>query len=188
MNSTATEIPGVIVFEPARFEDSRGYFSETFNARVFEKAGLPTGIDFVQDNHSYSAQRGTIRGLHYQAPPQAQAKLVRVVRGAIKDVVVDVRRGSPSYGMHVGVELSADNGRQIYVPEGCLHGFVTLTDDAEVVYKVNSYYSKECEGCVLWNDPDLGIDWGVDAGEASLSAKDAQAMLFKDFASPFHYP
>lgn len=176
-------IPDVKLVTPARFGDDRGYFSETYNRQRFVDAGIEA--DFVQDNHSLSAARGTVRGLHFQAPPFAQAKLVRVLRGAVMDVAVDVRPGSPTYGEWVSAELSAENGVQIFVPRGFLHGFATLQPDTEVAYKVDGYYSKACDGSVFWNDPDLGIDWGIDPAEAKLSEKDASAQRFAEFHSPF---
>ncbi len=179
----ALEIPEVKLLTPKRFGDDRGFFSETYNAARFKAAGIAP--DFIQDNHSLSANAGTIRGLHYQAPPFAQAKLVRVLRGAIIDVAVDVRAGSPTYGKWVKAHLSAENGVQIFVPAGFLHGFATLVPDTEISYKVDNYYSAECDGAVIWNDPDLAIDWGLPAGEPTLSAKDAQAPRFADFKSPF---
>ncbi len=187
MKSYKTDLDGVIIFEPVKYEDNRGFFSEAFNFEQFRDAGLPASIEFVQDNHSLSRAAGTVRGLHYQAPPAAQNKLIRVTRGAIRDVVVDVRKGSPAYGKHVCVELSAENWRQVLVAAGFLHGFMTLTDDTEVVYKVDAYYSREHDGGVLWNDPDLGIDWGPEAAKAILSDKDARLPRFADFDSPFVY-
>lgn len=179
----ALAIPDVKLVTPARFGDDRGFFSETYNAQRFHDAGIDAA--FVQDNHSLSTQTGTVRGLHYQSPPFAQAKLVRVLRGAILDVAVDVRKGSPSYGKWVKAELSAENGVQIFVPRGFLHGFITLVPDTEIAYKVDNPYSRECDGAVLWNDPDLAIDWGAVAGKAILSEKDLKAPRFRDFASPF---
>lgn len=179
----ALEIEDVKLITPARFSDDRGFFSETWNAERFHAAGIEA--DFVQDNHSLSRQAGTVRGLHYQAPPYAQAKLVRVLKGAIVDVAVDVRKDSPTYGKWVKAELSAENGVQIFVPQGFLHGFATLTPDTEIAYKVDNYYSKECDGAVLWNDRDLAIDWGIDLAGAKLSPKDMAAPLFRDFRSPF---
>lgn len=140
--------------------------------------------EFVQDNHSLSTEVGTLRGLHFQAPPHAQDKLVRCGRGSIFDVAVDIRKGSPSFGQWVGYELSAENGRQLYVPAGFAHGFVTLLPDSEIVYKCSDYYAPETEGAVLWNDPDIGIDWPL-TGEATLSGKDAEAPLLVDLDSPF---
>ena len=179
----ALQIADVKLITPARFGDERGYFCETYNAARFQAAGIDA--EFVQDNHSLSAKAGTLRGLHFQAPPFAQAKLVRVVRGAILDVAVDVRKASPTYGQWVKAELSAENGAQLFVPHGFLHGFVTLVPDTEVVYKVDAYYSRECDGAVKWNDAALGIDWGVDPASITLSAKDAAAQEFSSFQSPF---
>ena len=176
-------IPDVKLVTPPRFGDDRGFFSETYNAQRFREAGIDA--DFVQDNHSLSAQKGTVRGLHFQAPPFAQAKLVRVLRGAIIDVAVDVRKGSPTYGQWVSAELSAANGVQIFVPRGFLHGFATLEPDTEIAYKVDNYYSKECDGSVLWCDETLGIDWGVPVADAVLSDKDAKAQSFAGFETPF---
>jgi dTDP-4-dehydrorhamnose 3,5-epimerase len=178
-----TEIPGVLLITPTRFSDARGYFLESYNAERFRRAGVCE--IFVQDNHSLSVDAGTVRGLHYQAPPRAQAKLVRVLRGAIIDVAVDVRRGSPTYGRHVRVRLSADSPTQLLVPTGFLHGYATLEPMTEVAYKVSDFYSKAHDGAVLWNDPTLAIDWGVDPGKAILSEKDAAAPAFSEFRSPF---
>ena len=177
------EIPEVKLITPDRFGDDRGFFSETFNQQRFADAGIKA--DFVQDNHSLSAVKGTVRGLHYQSPPFAQAKLVRVLRGAILDVAVDVRKGSATFGKWVSAELSAANGTQIFVPRGFLHGFATLEPDTEIAYKVDNYYSRECDGAVAWNDPDLAIDWRGEGKDAVLSEKDAAAPAFADFASPF---
>lgn len=179
----ALQIADVKLISPARFGDERGYFCETYNAARFKAAGIDA--EFVQDNHSLSAKAGTLRGLHFQAPPFAQAKLVRVVRGAILDVAVDVRKASPTYGQWVKAELSAENGAQLFVPRGFLHGFVTLISDTEVVYKVDAYYSRKCDGAVMWNDEVLGIDWGMDPASIILSAKDAAAQAFSMFQSPF---
>lgn len=178
-----TAIDSVLILTPKRWGDARGFFVETWNAERFRQAGV--AHVFVQDNHSYSAQAGTVRGLHYQSPPRAQAKLVRVVRGSIIDVAVDVRRGSPTYGHHVSVRLSAENGAQLFVPAGFLHGFATLEPDTDVTYKVTDFYSQPHDGSVLWNDPDLAIDWGIDPSLAALSDKDARAPRFADFKSPF---
>ena len=146
------------------------------------EAGLD--YDFVQDNHSMSAQVGTVRGLHFQAPPHAQAKLVRCGRGVLFDVAVDIRKGSPTFGQWVGYELSFDNGRQLLIPEGFLHGFATRTPDTEIIYKCSDYYAPECDGAVRFDCPDLGIDWGL-SGDAILSEKDAAAPVMADFDSPF---
>ena len=177
------EIADVLLVTPQRFEDDRGFFSETYSTARFRAAGIDA--DFVQDNHSLSRQAGTVRGLHFQAPPFAQAKLVRVLRGAIVDVAVDIRKASPTYGKWVKAELSARNGVQIFVPRGFLHGFLTLMPDTEIAYKVDSYYSRDCDGGVFWNDPALAIDWGIDPASAILSEKDASAPPFDSFRSPF---
>lgn len=168
---------------PTRYEDERGFFSETYNVQRFRDAGIDA--DFVQDNHSLSKRKGTVRGLHFQAPPFAQAKLVRVLRGAVRDVVVDVRKASPTYGQWACAHLSAENGAQLFVPRGFLHGFVTLEPDTEVFYKVDNSYSREADGAVLWCDETLGIDWGIQAKAAVLSDKDMAAQRFADFESPF---
>jgi dTDP-4-dehydrorhamnose 3,5-epimerase len=183
MNLVETAIPDVKLLTPRRFADSRGFFSETWSARRLAEAGIVA--DFVQDNHSYSAAAGTVRGLHYQRPPHAQGKLVRVARGRILDVAVDVRAGSPTYGRWVAAELSAENGAQIWIPRGFLHGFVTREPDTDVIYKVEAYYAPECDGAVRFDDPDLAIDWGMDPADAVLSDKDAAAPGFRDFSSPF---
>lgn len=177
-------IPEVIEVTPPKFGDHRGFFSEVFKQPAFEAEGI--AIDWMQDNQSFSAEAGTVRGLHFQAPPFAQAKLIRVLRGAIFDVAVDLRRGSPSYGRWVTAELSAQKWNQLLVPVGFAHGFMTLTPDVEVLYKVSAPYSRESEGAIRWDDPDLGIDWPR-PGDAILSEKDAVAPSFKDFDSPFAY-
>lgn len=177
-----TELLGCLVITPPRFGDERGYFSETYNKAKLAERGV--SIEFVQDNHSFSAQKGTLRGLHFQAPPFAQDKLVRVTRGRVLDVAVDVRQGSPSYLKSVGVELSAENGKQLLVPQGFLHGFLTLDADTEFLYKVSNYYAADCDGSIAWNDETLGVDWG-DAGEPTVSEKDAQAPRFLDWDNPF---
>ena len=180
MDVTQTELAGVVLLTPRRFGDARGWFSETWNKRTLAEAGIDA--DFVQDNHSMSAPIGTLRGLHYQAPPHAQDKLVRCTRGVIFDVAVDARLGSPSYGKWVGYELSAENGAQLYVPKGFLHGFVTRSEGAEVQYKCTDYYAPEADGGVRWNS--LGIDWGL-SGDPVLSGKDQDAPAFADWHSPF---
>jgi dTDP-4-dehydrorhamnose 3,5-epimerase len=185
MEIRPTALPDVKVLTPQRITDARGYFSEAWNAR--RMADVDLGVDFVQDNESLSLRCGTLRGLHYQAPPFAQAKLVRVVRGAIRDVVVDARRGSPSFGQWVLEEISAATGAQILVPRGFLHGFVTLEDDTLVLYKVDNRFDAASDGGVRWDDPDLGIDWGVDPAAAILSDKDRRAPAFADWVSPFEY-
>lgn len=180
LNVTQTALPGVLLLEPARFGDARGFFSESWNRKTLEHHGVD--IDFVQDNHSLSAQAGTVRGLHFQAPPRAQAKLVRCGRGRLFDVAVDIRKGSPTYGQWVGYELSFDNGLQLLVPEGFAHGFLTREPDTEIIYKCSDYYAPEADGALRWDS--CGIDWGFD-GEAVLSDKDAAAPALADFDSPF---
>ncbi len=180
MQVEETALPGVLILTPARFGDARGFFSESWNRRTMAEAGID--LDFVQDNHSFSATAGTIRGLHYQAPPHAQDKLVRCGRGALFDVVVDIRKGSSTYGQWIGIELSAENGRQILVPQGFLHGFVTRVPDTEVHYKCTDYYAPECEGTVRWDS--CGIEWGFN-GNPVLSDKDTTAPALADFDSPF---
>ncbi|WP_019956802.1 dTDP-4-dehydrorhamnose 3,5-epimerase [Yoonia vestfoldensis] len=175
-------IPALILVQPRRFDDARGYFEETWNKRDLAQSGV--SADFVQDNHSLSVHEGTLRGMHYQALPRAQDKLVRCTRGSIYDVAVDVRNGSPSYGRWVGVTLSAENGHQLFIPKGFLHGFVTLEADTEVQYKCSDYYAPECDGTVRWDG--IGIDWPL-TGDPVLSAKDAAAPQFSDFTSPFTY-
>ena len=164
-------IAEVALIKPRRFADDRGFFSETWNAAAFARAGI--AADFVQDNHSYSATRGVVRGLHCQIAGNVQGKLVRVVRGAIWDVVVDIRVGSPTYGQHVAAVLTADNWTQLWVPGGFLHGFCTLQPDTEVTYKVTTGYDRDAERGVIWNDPDLALPWPVAPAEALLSDKDA---------------
>jgi dTDP-4-dehydrorhamnose 3,5-epimerase len=185
MDIRATALPEVKVITPRRFGDARGYFCETWSADRMAEGGLQ--VRFVQDNESLSAAAGTLRGLHCQAPPFAQAKLLRVARGAIRDVAVDARRGSPTYGRWVAEELSAENGAQIFIPRGFLHGFVTLTDDTLVLYKVDNGYDAASDGGVRWNDPDVGVDWGVAAEGLTLSDKDRRAPFFRDWVSPFEY-
>lgn len=185
MKITPLNISGLFLIKPARFGDARGYFSESFRQDTFNAAtGL--NIHFVQDNISLSKHKNTVRGLHFQSPPFGQGKLVRCSYGSILDVAVDARQGSETYGEHYKTVLSAENGRQIWVPEGFLHGFVTLTDNCQVAYKVTDYYSKEADGNVHWNDPSLNIDWGVGEGEAIVSDKDKHAPAFEAFKSPFH--
>ena len=180
-----TAIPDVKVLRPKRFGDSRGYFSETYNKQALAKAGID--FDAIQDNESLSAAAGTIRGLHFQKPDAAQAKLVRVLSGSIFDVAVDLRRGSPSYGQHVGVTLTADDWTQILIPKGFAHGFCTLTPDTRVFYKVDAYYSQALDAGLIWNDADLAIDWQVSPDKVTLSEKDGRLPRFSDFDSPFVY-
>lgn len=178
-----TALAGVLVLTPKRFGDARGFFSEVYSRQRYRDAGVTA--EFIQDNHSYSGPAGTVRGLHFQRPPFAQAKLVRVLRGVILDVVVDLRRGSPTYGRHVAVPLSAADWNQLFVPAGFAHGFCTLEPDTEVFYKVDAYYSAEHDGGILWNDPALGIDWPVAAEAALLSDKDRKLPLLKDLGEIF---
>lgn len=185
MKIEKTALPGVLILTPRRFGDARGWFSEVWNAKTLSEHGID--LEFVQDNHSYSRDPGTVRGLHYQSPPHAQAKLVRCARGRILDVVVDIRKGSPTYGQSWGAELSAADGRQLLIPAGFLHGFVTREPDCEVLYKCSDRYAPECDGAVRFDDPALGIDWGIPADKAILSEKDAAAPGFRDFATPFTY-
>ncbi|MEO1040304.1 MAG: dTDP-4-dehydrorhamnose 3,5-epimerase [Pseudomonadota bacterium] len=178
------DLEGPLVIKPRRHGDARGWFTEHYNERALAQAGFEAR--FVQDNLSMSAKTGTLRGLHYQAAPQAQGKLVSVVRGAIIDVVVDVREGSPGFARHIRAELTAENGRQIWVPPGFLHGFVTLQPDTLVLYKVTEHYSAEHDGAVAWDDPDLAIDWGVAA--PVLSDRDAAAPRLREIAPLFAQP
>lgn len=180
MQIEQTALDGVVIVTPARHGDARGFFSESWNKARMEAAGL--AYDFVQDNHSVSAAVGTVRGLHYQSPPHAQAKLVRCGRGALFDVAVDIRKGAPTYGQWVGVDLSFDNGRQLLIPAGFLHGFVTRAPMTEVIYKCTDYYAPECDGAVVWDS--CGIDWGLSSAPV-LSEKDAAAPPLADFDSPF---
>lgn len=183
MEVTPAAIPDVKLITPKKFGDHRGFFSETYNRKTLEAAGIR--LDFVQDNHSLSAQRGVVRGLHFQLPPFAQDKLLRVVRGRVFDVAVDLRRSSKTYGKHVAVELSAENWTQILVPIGFAHGFVTLEPNTEVIYKVTNYYSPQHDRGVLWNDPALGIRWPIAAGEAILSDKDKAQPRLADLPEGF---
>lgn len=182
MNVIKTDIEGVVVIEPRVFDDARGYFFESYSKRRFDEAVRP--VEFVQDNESMST-RGVIRGLHFQRPPFSQSKLVRCVRGAVLDVVVDIRRGSPTYGRHVAVELTGENRRQLFVPRGFAHGFAVLSDEAVFQYKCDNYYHPESEGGISIADHSLGIDWRIDPAEAILSEKDLRNPMFSDFESPF---
>lgn len=173
MDARPLAIPDVRLISPKIFRDDRGFFSETYVDRAFAAAGVDAR--FVQDNHSMSRARGVLRGLHLQAAPHAQGKLVRVLRGAIFDVAVDIRKGSPSFGQHVAVVLSAENWCQLWIPEGFAHGFCTLEPDTEVAYKVTDYYAPECDRSILWCDPALGIPWPIPASEITVSPKDAAA-------------
>lgn len=185
MICTELDIPGVFLIEPKKHGDDRGFFSETFRLDLFRQ--MVGDVAFVQDNHSMSGQAGTIRGLHFQRPPFAQGKLVRVTRGAVIDVVVDIRKGSPTYGQSLKVELSAANWRQLWVPVGMLHGFCTLEDQTEFLYKVTAYYDAASDAGVRFDDPDLGIDWPVAADRAVVSEKDRKAPKLRDFAPIFQF-
>lgn len=176
-------IPEVIEITPPKFGDHRGFFSEVFKRSAFEAEGIE--IDWVQDNQSLSAEPGTVRGLHFQAPPVAQAKLVRVLRGAIYDVAVDIRKGSPSFGKWVACEISAEKWNQLLVPAGFAHGFMTLTPHTEVLYKVDAPYAPASEGAILWDDPAIGIEWPQLGTGPILSGKDRDAPLLADFNTPF---
>lgn len=177
------ELPEIIVVTPKRFGDSRGYFEETYNRQSFHEAGIAAA--FVQDNQSLSAQRGTVRGLHFQTPPHAQAKLVRVLAGSILDVAVDIRRDSPRYGRWCGAVLSAENGKQLLVPRGFAHAFCTLEPNTIVAYKVDAFYSGPHDGGLRFDDPEIGIEWPIAASDAVVSDKDRNLPSFKDFQSPF---
>lgn len=180
-----TALPEVKLIQPVRHGDSRGYFSEVYRQDVLRKAGIDIG--FVQDNQSMSAPASVLRGLHFQTPPMAQAKLIRVIAGAIIDVAVDIRWGSPRYGQHVAVVLSAEDGNQLLVPEGFAHGFCTLEPNTTVIYKVNNYYSPENDRGLLWNDPALGIDWRLAGGEPVLSDKDKKHPTLAELPHYFTY-
>ncbi|WP_208851946.1 dTDP-4-dehydrorhamnose 3,5-epimerase [Brucella pseudintermedia] len=172
------DLDGVLEISPRKFGDDRGFFSETYNAKSFAEAGID--LTFVQDNHSYSAAKGVVRGLHYQLPPFAQDKLVRVTRGAILDVAVDIRKGSPTFGKWVALEVSAGKWNQILVPKGFAHGFMTLVEHTEVIYKVTNYYSPEHDRSIRFDDPAIGIDWPIPASGVQLSDKDQKAPMLAD--------
>jgi len=178
-------LDGVLEIIPRKFGDERGFFSETFNANVLKEQGVD--IDFVQDNHSFSAQKGVLRGLHFQTPPHAQDKLVRVTRGSVFDVIVDIRNGSPTFGKWVGVEVSAKKWNQVLVPKGFAHGFVTLEDNTEFLYKVSDFYSPDCDRSIRFDDPAIGIEWPLDAADAILSDKDRAAGLLANTETGFSY-
>ncbi|MEO1701400.1 MAG: dTDP-4-dehydrorhamnose 3,5-epimerase [Pseudomonadota bacterium] len=182
---TPTQLPGVYEIVPKRFEDERGFFSETFNPRALAEHGI--SIDVVQDNHSLSRAVGVLRGLHYQLPPFAQDKLVRVTRGRVFDVAVDIRKGSPHFGQWVGVELSADKWNQLLVPAGFAHGFVTLEPDSEMIYKVSAFYSREHDRAIRFDDPTIGVDWQIDVSTVVISEKDLSAPLLADADNTFQY-
>lgn len=184
MQVIPTAIPGLLILEPRVFKDHRGFFYESYSAPRFRELGLPV-LDFVQDNHARSEEPGVLRGLHFQLPPMAQTKLVRVTRGRVYDVAVDLRKGSPTYGQWEGVELSADNFRQFLVPRGFAHGYMTLEPGTEFLYKVDAPYAPEHDAGIIWNDPDLGIPWPLE--KPLLSAKDEQLPRLRDFDSPFVY-
>ena len=183
MNIETLTIPEVIRLTPKRYADARGYFVETYNSRSFAEHGIR--CTFVQDNESFSSRRGTLRGLHFQSPPNAQAKLVRVLRGSIYDVAVDLRRKSSNYGRWCGTLISAEEGQQVFIPVGFAHAFCTLEPNTVVAYKVDAYYSKASEGGLRWDDPDLAIDWQVPAKEIYLSEKDRDLPYLREFDSPF---
>ncbi len=176
-------IPDVIALSPKKYADRRGFFSETYNKQALGAAGID--VDFVQDNHSLSREKGTVRGLHFQTPPFAQTKLVRVTRGSVFDVAVDLRRSSPTYGLHVSIVLSASEWTQVLVPIGFAHGFMTLEPDTEVIYKVTNYYAPDHDKGLLWNDPSLGIQWPIPENEAILSEKDQRQPELAELITPF---
>lgn len=181
MNFIPTKLDGVWIVEPKVFGDHRGFFMESWSKRAFEETGLH--YDFVQDNHSSSMVKGTLRGIHFQKGDKAQAKLVRCVKGAVLDVAVDLRPSSPTYKQWVGVELSAENKRQLLIPRGFGHGFVTLTDDVEFLYKADNFYAPEADGGIRWNDPELAVEWGVE--NPILSKKDSESPFLKDAVTGF---
>lgn len=172
-----------MIITPKRVADERGYFCESWNKKSLAKAGID--VNFVQDNHSLNAQAGTVRGLHYQTPPHAQAKLVRCGRGAFFDVAVDIRKGSPTYAQWIGLEISEENGKQLLVPEGFAHGFVTLRPDTEIIYKCSDYYAPECDRAIAFDDTDIAVKWGVTRENAILSQKDAKAPKLINADTPF---
>jgi dTDP-4-dehydrorhamnose 3,5-epimerase len=176
-------IEGVLLVRPKKFGDARGYFLESYNARAFAEAGI--GATFVQDNQSLSVERGTIRGLHFQTPPEPQAKLVRVLKGSIFDVAVDLRRGSKTYGRWCAATLTSEGAEQLFIPRGFAHGFCTIEPNTEVAYKVDGFYAPACDAGLRWNDPDIGVGWPISADEAMLSDKDGKLPFFAGFVSPF---
>lgn len=184
INVIETEIPEVVVIEPKIFGDSRGYFYESYSQRDFEEKVAK--VNFVQDNQSFS-HYGVLRGLHFQNPPYSQSKLVRVIQGNVVDVAVDIRKGSPTFGKHVSVELTGENHRQLFIPKGFAHGFVVLSETALFQYKCDEFYHPESEGAIMWDDPDINIDWIIPVGDIALSSKDARHKYFKDFVSPFEF-
>ncbi|WP_227938660.1 dTDP-4-dehydrorhamnose 3,5-epimerase [Alkalihalobacillus deserti] len=184
MKFTETNLNGVFIVEPTVYGDHRGWFMETFSQSNYKEVGI--NLNFVQDNHSFSAVKGTLRGLHYQLNPKAQTKLVRCTKGAIYDVAVDIRKGSPTYGQWIGTKLSEENKKQLLVPKGFAHAFMTLTDDVEVQYKVDEKYSPENDRGIIWNDPEIAIEWPVDISPI-LSEKDKKAPMLKDAENNFVY-
>lgn len=184
MKITKTSLEDVFVIEPTVFGDHRGWFMETYSESKFQEAGID--LNFVQDNQSFSKTRGTLRGLHYQLNPKAQTKLVRCTKGAIFDVAVDIRKGSPSFGKWFGIELTAENKKQLLIPKGFAHGFMTLTSDVEVQYKVDELYAPDCDSGIIWNDPQVGIEWPIDITPV-LSEKDEKAPLLKEADINFIY-
>ena len=185
MEVVGTAIPEIKIIIPEKFGDHRGFFSETYSQRTMADAGIY--LDFVQDNHSLSAEQGTLRGLHYQIPPMAQDKLVRVAHGAILDIAVDLRKGSPTFGQHVSEVISAENWKQVLVPIGFAHGYVTLEPDTEVLYKTTDFYSPEHDRGIIWSDPDLGIDWEIEKGQVILSEKDRALPPLSQVTDFFEY-
>jgi len=185
MKAEPTRIQDVIRLTPQRWTDTRGYFMESFKLPSFQ-AAIGVSLVFVQENQSLSLKRDTIRGLHFQGPPKSQGKLVRCVQGRILDIAVDIRKGSPTYGQSVALELSSENDHQLWIPGGFLHGFRTLEENTIVSYKCTEIYAPECEGAILWNDPDLDVDWGI-LEPASISDRDLAASRFADFISPYNY-
>lgn len=183
MNIIETKVKDLYIIEPVVHGDNRGWFMESWSKKIFDEAGLH--YDFIQDNHSFSAKKGVLRGLHFQKGEAAQAKLIRCIRGAVLDVAVDMRKGSPTYMKWEAVELSEDNFRQLLVPRGFLHGFLTLTDNVEFVYKVDNYYNKEADRSIRFDDPDLNIDWGIK--DPILSDKDKNAPYLRDSDIDFYY-
>jgi dTDP-4-dehydrorhamnose 3,5-epimerase len=179
------DLEGALVLSPAKHGDHRGFFSETFRSDALREQSVT--LDFVQDNHAYSSSRGVLRGLHYQIPPHAQGKLVHCVRGSILDVGLDIRTGSPTFGRHVAIELSAANWKQLWLPPGFAHGYITLEPDCEVTYKVTDYYAKDCERGIAWDDPALGIDWRLSPASIILSDKDRENPRLTNVISPFHF-
>jgi dTDP-4-dehydrorhamnose 3,5-epimerase len=184
MEFIKTDIPEVVIIEPKVFGDARGYFLESFNKKAFEEN--IGAVNFVQDNESKSS-KGVLRGLHFQKPPFEQAKLVRCIEGKVIDVAVDIRKGSPTYGKNVAIELSGENKRQLFVPRGFAHGFVVLSETAVFAYKVDNAYAPDYDSGIMWNDKELNIDWGLTEDEVQLSAKDKKLISFKDFDSPFNH-